>query len=101
MPSGLSVSVSVKQTAPAEWEAEVKPFGLSATGETIEDAIAEITPKIEQYLKDTFATKRTVSAELESVTAKAEFTINVISDKTLDDFKGDDEEGSEKSEDPK
>ena len=96
--SGLTVTATVKMEG-GEWKAEVKAFDLEATGETIEDAVAEITPLIEKYVKNTFNAKSRISAELDGISAKADFTISAISDKSLDDFKEDDEDqGKEKDE---
>lgn len=87
MASGLQISVQVKQDEEnGEYVAEEKSFELLASANSIEEAIAEITPMIEKRLKTVSASPRTVQAKLESVTAKAVFSIEFVKNKTLDTF---------------
>jgi len=83
---GLTVTATVKQEG-VSFKAEVPQFGLSELGETVEDAICNITPKVEEYLKEMFTTKKIVMAELEGIKATATFLITVQNNRSLDEFK--------------
>ena len=74
----MKVNVVITCEEGAEWVADCKDIGLTATGHDIESALVRIQQEIREFFAQNFGSKKQIEVICSSVRASAKITVSPI-----------------------